>query len=779
MAALWADPAGAARPLLDKGQWDAYFALFARDAYVPWKPTVVRLDTYSGAPVDFAAYAVDPAEVIIAGQNRRPRALDTKGLKPVVHWRFSPPAGYSFESNDVTVPLGAREGFFVVEARRGDAVQQVWLNRTHIGLVTKESPESLVLWAVDLRSGHGLAGITVSFLSGLTLQSTKTDAHGLIVWSGGPRPSFALAEDGAGRAFVSILPQAPLPPAIVGIRLESASVRAGSAVRLAGFARRRAGGTYRRASGEVHLSLAGRGHMLASVTARLDAAGAFTAELPVPALADAGEYAVLASAAGAVGGTSVHVDAAGDLTLGVRSTCPCDPNREVPIELFARRGGEGVAQVPIRVQVVRTPHIVPPGAADDAPRWGTTIVYERTVVTDEQGGARIAIAQPTDGLDSTYSLRATAKGATATSRITVANARIALAVESDAPSADVGQPIAFDVRGFDPADGSPAAGLVVTLRATHGATAQEQSVILDERGRAHAVFKTPSLGSNLIVAEAQVDGRRALDATAVLVEPSALSGAVEAGGEVVKIATDKARYRPGDRVLVRATAPGSSGDALVTLEGAKTYQVRVVSGVHGQAAATLDLGEVLGDVRVGAAVVRDGSVALATAPVEVDGPGHARATELTLDKASYEDGETLHAEIHDGGIAGEATFAIRIADGRESAPAFFDDAPQVLSIGGTSSQNPAAERPTWHAYVTPAHSKANDIFAAERPRKAPTEPPSIGVAAPRTLYWQVVRHAGEAIDVPVPKERGHFVLSILKISDEGDVGAASASFNVE
>ena len=56
-------PARAARPLLDSGKWDNYFALFARDTQVPWQPITVRLDTYSGAGVDFAAYAVDPAEV--------------------------------------------------------------------------------------------------------------------------------------------------------------------------------------------------------------------------------------------------------------------------------------------------------------------------------------------------------------------------------------------------------------------------------------------------------------------------------------------------------------------------------------------------------------------------------------------------------------------------------------------------------------------------------------------------------------------------------------------
>jgi len=164
-----------------------------------WRPATIRLDTYSGAPVDFAAYAVDPADVIVAGQSRYPRPLDTARRKPVVRWRFSPPPGYRFQSSDVPVPLGQREGFYVVEARRRDAVQQVWLNRTHVGLLTFESPEGLLVWGVDLRSGRAIGGMNVAFLAGLRLVPKRTDSRGLIAWPDRTLPAFALAEHGSGR----------------------------------------------------------------------------------------------------------------------------------------------------------------------------------------------------------------------------------------------------------------------------------------------------------------------------------------------------------------------------------------------------------------------------------------------------------------------------------------------------------------------------------------------------------------------------------------------------
>jgi hypothetical protein len=772
-------PAFAARPLLDHGQWDAYFALFARDVYVPWKPSSVRLDTYSGAPVDFAAYNVDPAEVIVAGQNRTPRAIDTSHRKPVAHWRFSPPSGYRFVSNDVDVPLGSQEGFYVIEARRGDAVQQVWLNRTHVGLVTKESPDGLVLWGVDLRSGRAIAGMSVAFLVGLQLVTKQTDASGLIVWHDRVRPTFALAEHNAGRAFVSLLPQAPLPASIVGLRLESAVARAGSIVKFVGFARKRTPLGYRRAVGDARVTLVGHGATLGSTLAHLDSAGAFAGEIEVPSGIEAGDYAVLAATAGGVGGTTVNIDAVSDVALAIRSACPCDPDRNVAFAVFSRRADLPVPDVPVHVRVIRTPHVVPPGASEDAVRWGTTVVYDRTVRTDADGHAHVEIPTPTDGLDSTYGIRAVSRGASATTRIVVPNARLSLALEPDQPSIDVGASAAFELRGFDPVDGTPAAGLAVNVRLSHGAAVQEQSALLDARGAAHIVFAKTNLGSNLVLAQASVDGRTALDAAAVSVEPSALLGKTLSARGAVTVATDKSRYRPGESIGVRASAAGASGDALVTLDGARTYQTRLVSVANGAAAATLNVGDPLGAFDAWAAFVRDGAIATGSTGVAIDGPGRERMTEVALDKPAYEAGDTLHATIHDGSAGGAGTVAVRIADARESGPALFDDAPDVLRIGATSEQAPASDDPEWHAYVAPARSKASDIFAAERPRKVATEIASIGAAAPRTMLWRVERSPGDGLDVIVPTERGHYVLSILKIYDDGDVGAASASFNVQ
>ena len=80
--------------------------------------------------------------------------------------------------------------------------------------------------------------------------------------------------------------------------------------------------------------------------------------------------------------------------------------------------------------------------------------------------------------------------------------------------------------------------------------------------------------------------------------------------------------------------------------------------------------------------------------------------------------------------------------------------------------------------MQPAGSRASDIYSAERPRRLPTEPPTIGAATPVTHLWRVERSDGSTIDVPLPAQRGTYVISLLKIDDEGEVGAATIAVAV-
>jgi len=770
-------PAGAARPLPDSGKWDRTFALYARDVALPWKRITVRLDTYSGAPVDLAAYEVDPADVLVAG-TARARAIDTAHRAPLAHWRFTPPPGERYTSNDVDVPLQNREGFFVVEARRGDAVQQTWIDLTRVGLLTKESPGGIVLYGADLGTGRALAQMRITYLVGTSFEYGATDAHGIARWSGAGRPRFAIAEWGKSRTFVSFLAQPPVPSTLIGVRADRADVRGGERLRVVGFARRRLGASYRPATGDVRVSLVERGRTLASADAKLDGAGAFGAELALPPDAPAGDAAVLAATSGASGGASIHIDGVGDVALAVTPDCGegCAPDAVVPVTVSARlTGGAVAAGRDVRVRVVRVPHVLAPDANDASASWGTTQVADVRVKTDASGFAHVTIPAPTDGLPSTYGIDATSGASTASARVVAAPGSIALSIVPERSDLDIGEAVAFDVRGFAVADGHPAAGLVVRLRLVHGPAEQTQQVTLDSDGRVRAVFRDVLPGTSLAYAQADVAGAKVGDVNAVTVAPQELLGDRSRRSAEAEITTDKPRYRAGERLHVDASLTGASGDAFFDLEGARAMGEQTVGAGGGHASAAFTVPETVGDAAVGVAFVRDGALEYATRRIAIDGPGHARATTLSADKAAYAPGSVAHLTIADGNERAGATLAIRLGDALPANGASFEDATAVLAGTGTTTQNPTSSDPAWHASVAPTRSTVVDLAGTER-SAAPSE--SLGAASEHALVWRIDRAAKEGFDVALPDKPGRYVVSVLKVSDDGDVGAATLAIEV-
>ena len=771
-------PVRAERPLLDYHRLDAYFTLFAHDSTDPWKPATVRLDTYTSAPLDFAVYQVDPADVISAGSSTLARAIDTRRRRPIARWRYTPPGGYRFQSNDVEVPLGSREGFFVVEARRGNVGEQVWINRTRIGLITKETPESIVVYGADLGTGKPLARMRVSFIVNGRFSDRYTDRSGLVTWRTKPRPIFALAQWGNSVAFVSFLPQAPLPGTIVGVKTDSAVVHAGDELHIAGFARTQSGGRMRAAAGQAAIVLRSPYGAAAQTTVHLDPAGAFTSNLLVPASSRAGDYTVLASVNGATAGTAVHVDAnAGGLSLQLQPQCEgrsCDPDADVPVVVRAIRDGAPAAGVPIDVDVIRSPHAY--GGDEAVKPWGIAHWSSARVQTGDDGRALIDIPHPSDGLASTYGVRASSGGATADTRIVVPTAPVVLRVVLERENIGSGTPASFDVYGTRAGTAAPAAHLPVQVQLVHGNSVQQQNLTLDEHGHAHGAFTSPQPGSNLVVAAADVSGLHAMDAAQVQVEPQTMETQDAQGSANVSLSLDRARYSAGETAHVDAQLAGAQGVALITLESPGRTDARVVPVSNGRASAAFRINDAPGVLAAGAAFVRDGSLQWSSVPLVVDAPGRPLSATLQLDRDAYVPGSTALLKLS-GVRAGTGTAFVRISRGTPSGSALFTTAPDLLQVGTTATQDTATEGASWHPWVdsTGAHAEIQ-TFAR---RTAPPDDLTMTQADTASVYWNVDRHSGDSISVPVPAAPGKYVISLLKVDDDGRITAASTDLVVQ
>jgi hypothetical protein len=644
--------------------------------------------------------------------------------------------------------------------------------------VTKETPEGWILYGTDLRSGQPLAAMRVTLLVGGRFVEIKTGADGIARGVAGAR--FALADWGRSKAFVSLTPQPPLPLAIVGVRADRGVVRAGETLRVVGFARKRDGATFKPMRGEIHVSALVSGRSIANATFELEPSGGFWGALPIPQDAPAGELAIIATAGGGTGGTAVHVDAAGDYTLAVTALCGagCAASAAVPLRVSLRSQGKPVAGQVVQVRVVRTPHVIAPGENAEVARWGTTTIQNTSVRTTADGTALVTLPAPTDGLSSTYGVVASTESATATTQIVVPNAATVVSITPDDAQLDVGQAAVFDVHGFDATDGRPAAGKQVHVALTKGPNTSDETVTLDVLGHAQVAFHSTELGTNIATAQL-VDNAAAMDATAVTVAPGALGARLASRSADVTLTLDKDRYKLGDHIDVNATLNGAYGSALFTVEGARIADTHVASTSGGHASARLSLANAVGTVRIGVAFVKDGAVYTSDFPVAIDGPGYPRVTALSADRGNYAPGATAHISIRDGGEQGASLLAVRVSDGRPSAGASFDNAPAILAAGGTTTQDPASTDPSWHAYVAPAGSKAQDIFGAESTRTVASPDNSLAISAPHAVVWRVGQNDGDTFNVDLPTQPGRYVVSVLKISNDGDVGAASLAVSVQ
>jgi hypothetical protein len=762
-------PVAAERPIVDLHRLDANFQLFAADSSVPWKPATVRLDTYSSAPIAFSVYQADPAEVLTAGSNFSARPIATGHRRTLLTFSFAPPGGYQFQSNAVNVPLGSREGFFVVEARRGNVGEQVWINRSRVGLISKDTPAGLLIYGVDLGTGMPIARMRVQLVVNRNFVNALTDSDGVVRWNRS-RPVFALAQWGNSYAFLSMLPRPPLPATIVGVRTDSAVVHAGDVVRVAGFARTRIRGVLRPSTGSALVTLRDGATTIAERHVQLDPAGAFSTSFALPENAPAGEYTLLAQASGGIGGATLDVDAnAGALSLDVNAACggTCDARDDLPLEVHASRGNATV-----RVTVVRAPHLYLGDMPDHAP-WATTQWFATAVTTDANGKATVLIPHPNDGLASTYGVRVESNGATADTRVSVPTAQAAVRLSVDRAEQSLGTPLWFDIDA-ESLDAKPLAGAIVTVSLTHGASGSQQQVTLDAQGHARANFSEPQVGTNFLLAWLDRGGR-AMDAAQVRIDPQAAAQTIDGGSPNVRIKLDRETYRPEDEVAVDAADAGAQGAALITFESALGVQERSARLSGGRAAARVRAVDAAGELLVGAAFVRDGAIEWNTLPLALAGAGRPRLAALRVRSGEFAPSEA--ANISFGAATfGAGTFIVRISRGAPSGSALFASAPALLAIGVTATQNSAPAATTWHPWVNSTGDRAQ-VLGFVRRTQAPAEL-SLVQAETQAVSWQIARGSGAGIPIAIPARSGRYELSVLGIGDDGSVGAGSSTIVV-
>jgi hypothetical protein len=392
------------------------------------------------------------------------------------------------------------------------------------------------------------------------------------------------------------------------------------------------------------------------------------------------------------------------------------------------------------------------------------------VRTDESGNATVEIPAPSDQLGSTYGVHVASNGATADTRVSVPTAQAAIRLTVDRAEQSIGTPLAFNVYA-ESLDGKPLAGAAVTIEMTHGASGAQQRLTLDSDGHARGSFSSPDLGTNFL--RAWVDrGGRAMDAAQVRVDPQVASSTSDGRSSNVQVTLGRDTYAADDEITVEADAPGSRGDALITFESAAGVQSQVVRSSGGRAVARVSALDAAGELRVGAAFVRDGVLEWNTVPIALAAPGRPRVEQLAMGTGEFAPGQAAKVSFR-GTSFGAGTFIVRIAQGTPSGSALFASAPALLEIGATSTQNSAPESTTWHSWVNSTGDHAQVLGFVRH-----TQPPpelSLAEADTQTISWEVARANDGGVAIALPARSGRYDLSVLGIADDGSVTAASCA----
>jgi hypothetical protein len=279
----------------------------------------------------------------------------------------------------------------------------------------------------------------------------------------------------------------------------------------------------------------------------------------------------------------------------------------------------------------------------------------------------------------------------------------------------------------------------------------------------------------LLVALVNSGARQAMDAAQLQVEPQTMQTQDASSSSSVTISLDKKTYKDGDTARVEASLPGAQGGAILSLESAGGTQIRVASVKNGRANAQFRIGDAPGVLTAGAAFVRDGALQWSSVPLVVDAPGRPLSAALVLDKDAYAPGSTATARIGDV-RAGGGTLIVRVTKGEPTGSAVFANAPDLLAIGTTATQDTAVDGATWHPWVDASGS--HSVIQTFVRRTAPPADLTMTQADTASVYWKIDRHMGDAVEVPVPQAAGRYVISLLKIDDDGRVTAASGDLVV-
>jgi alpha-2-macroglobulin len=578
-----------------------------------WLTTAVRRDARdSYGPLMNELASVEPP-------HDGPHMLPLRTYPLLRSWREALPNGSSswrWSQSSVDVPA-AELGAYLVEAIRGGDVGATVVIVSRLGVLTKKSPDELLVFCVDRVTGLAQAGVRLRVLhEGKVLAEGLTDAHGL--WrhrTSAVGKLIVLADRGTDFAISD--------PAYYPASRESAKLylyterplyRPGHTVQFKGVVRSfdAAGFHLPAAAAEVPISVyAPDGQELVTVgPVPLGALGSFHGSLSLPSELELGKYTLAATWAGSEFQTEFHVEEyhVPTYTAAVRPESDAvlagEPLRaRVSVAYFY---GDALPEAPVSWYVYRSRYYPRYDEDDPLQFFFADATYQNRaseLVTSGEGRldaeGHLSIVVPTEALDAeaqasakgtlayTYRIKAVVRdpegySIEANGRVRVTASPFALVAETQRFVYRPGETVSLRLRSRD-FGGQPLASSVEleVLREGEGGEEDQtlfaRSIEIGPSGEAVETFVADTQGALRLSAVARLpdgvaESRTRLHLLVTTGEQTATT--LTAGG--VDVVLDRASYRPGETARALVVTPAQGASVLLTIEGERLHMAQVL-----------------------------------------------------------------------------------------------------------------------------------------------------------------------------------------------------------
>jgi alpha-2-macroglobulin len=565
-------------------------------------------------------------------------------------------------------------GAYLLQLDGGGATARIAFLATDLGIVAKTAPDSTLLQALDLKSGKPLA--KVMFYGSDSIKTlTASAADGTAAWNIKQQGSRIVARHGESLAVLSLAAEEGQEQTseIKGyLYTERTAYRPGQTVFYKGVLRKNAGDDYQLTpAGQIKVKVTDSGDKtLFEENVTSSAAGSFHGQFTLPKVPTLGEYTITASS-----GTDqwqgsfkvleyrkpefeVKLQTDQKFRLG---------GSQIPLTLSARYYfGAPVAEGKIVWRVYSQPWQPEEalgggfGEAQHSFQGYSEFISEGETVLNQQGEATITITAKTHEQPVRYTVEAdvtdnASRQVAGSASLTVVPSLLDIRVKGEQYLLQPGKQSGFILRVAD-WQGTPKPDTPVSLtieqqlydKKSRTSSWKVITTLHNRTGKDGATrisYSFPSSGYWRLRAEAFDEGkRRSFDETYAWVWEKGSSWA--GSYRELEAEFDKKSYKPGETARLILRAPAVGGSLLLTLEGRRIHQSRIIPIIAAVQVVEIPVSKELApNIHVSASTIHNGRFYHQQGLLKVDHqPGKLELT-VTPQQPIYAPGDTARITV--------------------------------------------------------------------------------------------------------------------------------------